>query len=115
MDRRLCEALHVDSREVEAAFPGRTGIYFRYLKRFPEDGTFADLCEAVLCGDLPCIQRSAHALKGLCATLQLKRLRDLAEEIDFLARQGSIDEIEDRMPELTKEYSSVILNIARTT
>lgn len=115
MDQKTFEALQVDAVEIETAFAGREEIYIKYLKRFPADGTFAELRKAVSEKKLPDVVRAAHAFKGLCATLRLTRLYEMARETVDTARQGKIEEVEERMPELTEEYNKVILCIERYT
>ena len=113
MGQKIFEALRVDLVEVETAFAGQVGIYLKYLKRFAADDTFAGLCDAVSRGELSEVERAAHALKGVCATLRLNALCEMAKELDALARQGNMEEIRARMPELLKEYSRVSLEIER--
>ena len=42
----------------------------KLLRKFPEDGSFRELCAAVSAGDLDTAFRCAHSLKGLCLNLE---------------------------------------------
>ena len=115
MNQAVIEALHIDLAEIEAAFGGHIEIYCRYLMRFPKDKTFFELQEAVSEGSGSEIARAAQSLKGLCATLRLTKLAGMAKEIEARAEFGKIEEIEDRMPELLKEYNEIVLCIEQYT
>ena len=115
VNQAVIEALHIDLAEIEAAFGGHIEIYCRYLMRFPKDKTFFELQEAVSEGSGSEIARAAHSLKGLCATLRLTKLAGMAKEIEARAEFGKIEEIEDRMPELLKEYNEIVLCIEQYT
>lgn len=111
MDQKIFEALQADYAEVETAFAGCLELYIKYLKKFPADETYSELLEAVSGQKLPDIECTVHGFKGLCATLRLTTLWEMAKEIEALAKQGKIEEVQNRMPELMKEYNRVILCI----
>lgn len=113
MDCSILEALHLDTEKLEAAFGAHMGIYLKYLYRFPNDHTCQELCDAVRKRDLSQIQRAAHAFKGVCATLQLGKLSELAREMDQLAKAGNLQDIEKEIPGMLMEYNEVISCIQR--
>lgn len=113
MCRKIFEALGIDGDEIEIAFAGNVEIFLRFLRRFPEDDAFAKLREAVSRKDLSCVQYAAHGLKGVCAALRLTGLSRKAKDIETLAKNGKMEEIERRMPELLTEYEKIVLYIER--
>jgi two-component system sensor histidine kinase/response regulator len=48
----------------------------------------ADIASAVLCGDRPEIRRLAHLLKGSCASLGARRLGEVCQALEQIARSG---------------------------
>jgi CheY-like chemotaxis protein len=48
----------------------------------------ADIATAVLCGDRAEIRRLAHLLKGSCASLGARRLGDVCQALEQIARSG---------------------------
>ena len=66
----------------------------RFVRMFPADGSYTQLCEAIAQGDVETAFRAAHTLKGLCLNLGFESLyrvdAALTEELpagDWLARE----------------------------
>ncbi|SDX67157.1 PAS domain S-box-containing protein [Allochromatium warmingii] len=67
---------------------GQLGMYLNLLGRFvehePEER--AHLLDAFTCNDLPTLERAAHRLKGVAATLGAYSVRDLAQSLEQAVR-----------------------------
>ena len=75
---QLSSQLRFDQAGALARFGGSEALLLRFLRRLPEDKTFAALSDAVAAGDLTGVERGAHTLKGVAANLGLDALRDAA-------------------------------------
>ena len=58
----------------------------RFLAKFPDDGSFSNLCAAMESGDCDRAFRAAHTLKGVCGSLSLERLFSSASRLTELLR-----------------------------
>ena len=58
----------------------------KFITKFLDDGSFAELCRSMEQGDRQTAFRAAHSLKGVCANLGFDRLRESASELTELLR-----------------------------
>ena len=61
----------------------------RLLRKFPEDRSFRDLCDALPKGDLETAFRCAHSLKGLCLNLEIPGLLHSSSALTEALRPGA--------------------------
>ena len=61
----------------------------KLLRKFPEDGSFRELCAAVSAGDLDTAFRCAHSLKGLCLNLEFPGLLASSSALTEVLRPGN--------------------------
>lgn len=83
----------------------------RFLARFPEDDSYARLCQAVAEGRREDAFRSAHSLKGVCASLGLTGLLVPVETLTERLRPASDtlpDEIGWLMEAVRQEYELTV-------
>lgn len=71
--------------QAEKRFPNAAFIK-RFIAKFPDDGSFAELCGAMQNGKRADAFRAAHTLKGVCANLSFDRLFSSAESLTELLR-----------------------------
>ena len=84
----------------------------RFLRRFPEDGSYDALCAAVAGGSADAVFQAAHALKGVCMSLGLTKLQQSAGALAEEARAGkSILEIKPLFEQVSEDYKRVIESI----
>lgn len=100
---------HVDTQLGLSRAGGCLPLYLRFLKRFPEDGSFNDLLRALERGDLQTAFLSAHTLKGLCAQLGITPLSQAASALcerlrplDPAALPGALEETRALHPLYTR-------------
>ena len=67
------QAMGGDFEQLEKRFPSKAMVR-RFIARFLEDGTYAQLCQAMETGNREEAFRSAHTLKGVSANLGLDGL-----------------------------------------
>ena len=98
----------------------RTGgsrvLYLRFLKRFPEDDSFARLPAFLEAGDVQGAFHAAHTLKGLAAQLSITALAGPASELCELLRPlnpAALPEAKERFLALAPVYREIIAQIRR--
>jgi HPt (histidine-containing phosphotransfer) domain-containing protein len=76
-----------------------------YLDDSPQ--RIAEIELALAQGDTERLTRAAHSLKGSCANFGASRLRAISEQIEKLGRQGALQEVPARLPELKVAFAQV--------
>ena len=74
----------------------------RFVRKFLDDKSHEQLCEAVGANDRAAAFRAAHTLKGVCANLRFTMLKDSASALTELLRPDSGNIPADAMPALDK-------------
>ena len=82
----------------------------RFVKKFPADGSFALLKDALARGCREEAFRAAHTLKGVAQNLGFTSLYEKASAVTEILRGGSM-EVAHLMPELEKLYLLTIESI----
>ena len=88
----------------------------KFLRKFPEDTSFATLCSALPSGDRDTAFRCAHNLKGLCLNLGFPRLLQSSSQLTEALRPGTpyLQEQVDALLEQTRlDYHQVCEAISR--
>lgn len=65
--------------------------------------------------DLSEAQRAAHSIKGAAASIGAEAIHRAAYDIETAARDGSIKEVRERLPELEWTFASFLEAIARNS
>ena len=86
-----CDALGFDYGETLRRFAGSDVLLRRFLCRFPEDVSFAQLEQALADGRWKDAFLAAHTLKGVAASLGLSRLYEAVSPLAEALRAGRID------------------------
>ena len=98
-----------DFAQVEKRLPS-VSLVKRFITKFLDDGSFAELCQAMQAGDRKEAFRAAHTLKGVCANLSFDRLGASAGQLTELLRTEN-----DRIPEdAALVYNAVIQDYSLT-
>ena len=82
----------------------------RLLRKFPEDGSFRELCAAVPAGDRETAFRCAHSLKGLCLNLELPRLLKSSSALTEALRPGNEycpETVDKLLAQVRQDYQTV--------
>lgn len=97
----------VDVDGTISRFMNDSDIYFKFLKRFPDEDRLTPVKEALAEKDLEKLDRTAHKLKGVSANLGMTALSEAARSIELKAKDGSLDGTDADMELTEKLYNEV--------
>ena len=83
----------------------------RFITKFLDDGSYAQLCGAMQAGQRQEAFRAAHTLKGVCANLRFTMLKDSASALTELLRPDSDNIPADAMlalDKVTADYQATV-------
>ena len=75
-------------------------------------GMFSDMQQALQAGDVERFRRAAHSLKTNANTFGAIQLAEKAKELEYLAREGSL-EIGNTLEELHNAYGKAVIELRR--
>ena len=111
MNVRECyEKMGADFDEVLGRL-GTNDMVARFAKKFPDDGSFAGIFEALDKGNIQEAFRAVHTLKGVCLNLGLTQLHKVSFELTELFRAGSIDGADELLEKLKEQYEITVDSI----
>jgi CheY-like chemotaxis protein len=92
---------------------GNERLYRAMLRQYAEDqaDTPTALRASLAAGDMTTAERLAHTLKGVSATLGIKRPSEAAEVVEDRVRHGRLEGIEDDLAALEQATAAVIAAI----
>ena len=64
----------------------------KFVRKYPADGSYAELKDAMAAGDLDTAFRAAHTMKGVAYNLSFTRLGDAASDLTEALRPGHEDQ-----------------------
>lgn len=108
MDREKLEAAGIDYEGGLGRFVGNTGLYQKYLLKFPDDTHAAEAMAAYAAGDLKTVLERVHALKGLAGTLGFSALYEVCAEIVKRLRQEENPDLEAKMQVMERECKKMV-------
>lgn len=79
------QQLHGDYAQVLQRLPS-AALVERFVGKFLDDDSYANLRSALAAGDAETAFRAAHTLKGVCANLSFEQLRASASDLTELLR-----------------------------
>ena len=99
----------VIDRNVYDALVDTMGVDFlaEMVGAFIEEGEqfLADLRASLPAGDVERFRRAAHSMKSNAATFGAMELSALAKELEEMARAGSLDGAEEKLPSLAEAFA----------
>ncbi len=84
----------------------------KFVKRFPQDPNFEELCRALEAKDYETAFRAAHTLKGVSATLSFTQLFKADNVLTEELRAGKTEGLEGLMAEVKMRYEETVLAIS---
>lgn len=105
--QELSEKLDLSLNTTLARFGGNQPLFLRFLRRFPSDATWQQLCEAVQKQDYQQIEVGAHTLKGVSANLGLDTFSHLCNEIVSSVRTQQYDALPGLMQQTSSCYEQI--------
>ena len=76
----------------------------RFLKKFPDDPSYHNLCEAFAQNDVKAAFCAAHTLKGICQNLAIANLAQPLCTMTELLRAERLEEARALLPEVQAQY-----------
>lgn len=89
-------------------FSGRTEIYVKYLKKFPEDTYYPAMLEALEKKDVEEAFANAHSLKGTSGNLSLNSFYDSIVALVEALREKDIDKALELLPEVKEKHEKTV-------
>ena len=80
----------------------------RFVKKYPANPSFDELCEAVERSDWESAFRAAHTLKGVCQNLGFTNLYQPAYELTEVLRAGTLEGSKEWFDRVTEQYNITI-------
>jgi len=88
---------------------GSDSLIERFVKMFPSDESYANLCKAMDEKNWSEVFGASHTLKGICANLSFKNLYEAASTLTEDVRKGSPSEkVHDYFDKVCSEYKIVM-------
>lgn len=106
--KQRMEQAGVDVSGGTERFMGNEALFEKFLRRFPQDKTYAELVDAISAGDIGRAFTAAHTLKGVCGNLSMLRMEQLvSRQVEYL-RGGDLASASGLMPDIAAVYEAVI-------
>lgn len=83
-------------------------LIIRFAGKFPEDGCFLALTQALDSGDVETAFRSAHTLKGLALNLEFQKLAHSAAKITEMLRAGNLEDARAYAGQVREDYEMTV-------
>lgn len=108
MMQKKLEELGIHYTEVLARFAGNEVLMERFMKKFPQDQTFQQLCDAIEKKDMDEIGVAAHTLKGVSANLGFQKLFQKCSDLVAVVRNGETDKVPGLFEDVKQEYYHIV-------
>ena len=112
MDQTTLLRLHeigIDTEELLERCMGNEKLACRLLLKFVDDRNYDSLTDALAVNDTEKAIAAAHALKGMCGNLSMKRLQTLFETELTLLRGGDVAAARELLGEASAVYTETRL------
>lgn len=100
--------IEADSRAVLERFMGNKSLLIKFLKKFLDDSSYQDLCEALNTCDYEKALVASHTLKGVSGNLGLAPLFQYSSEIVTAIRETRYEDIKPAFEQLRIHYEKII-------
>lgn len=102
----LAAGINVDS--AMARFMNNAALLEKFLRRFPDDPNYAQLCQALEQGDVDAAFTAAHTLKGVAGNLSLDNLFAATSVVVESLRNQDLTAARQQMLQLQAAYTRVL-------
>lgn len=89
-------------------FSGRTEIYVKYLKKFPDDKYYSALIDALENKDIEEAFVNAHSLKGTAGNLSLNSFYNALYNLVEALREKDLDKALELLPAVKETHEKTI-------
>lgn len=104
--------LQVDEKTLLNRFSGNRALMERFIRKFSQDKTYMELCEAKRTEDTDGMLRAAHTLKGISGNLGMDALYRFCSQMVEDLRAGQLEHIDERFASIQQEYERIIRCLA---
>lgn len=107
------EQMGGDFSQMKSRIPS-VNLISKFIAKFPDDGSFSELCSAMEEGQRAKAFNAAHTLKGVCGNLSLDKLCASSSRLTELLRPEADAVSEEAyavMEEVKRDYETVISTI----
>ena len=108
MDTNKLQLAGINYADGVKRFSGNTGLYEKFLFRFPEDPSYEDMIKALEAQDYDTAFRAAHTMKGVTGNLSLETLHSNLLPLVEALRNKELNGIDDMLKKVEECYSKVI-------
>lgn len=111
MEQRVIAALQAYGMDVAgttARFGGNENLLLKYLRRFPADPSFCELCAAMQAEKREAVKAACHTLKGVTGTLGLTPLYNAASDMMAMLRQSDDADVTAPFAAVQEAYHQAI-------
>lgn len=112
-DKEVLLLAGIDIEEAMSRFMNNEGLMMKFLLRFPEDQSFAQMKKALEEKNADEAYQAAHSLKGLAGNLAMKKLFKVASQVVDDLRKGDLQAAEKKREALEQEYQCVLKALER--
>lgn len=105
---KAMEPVVEDCESTLRRFVGNEGLWERFVRKFPGDQAYQNICEATAEQDVERIIREAHTLKGIAANLGFDALSQAASKMVEHGRHDQPECFPKDLDEIRTEYDRVI-------
>lgn len=106
--REAFEQLNLDYNELLSRFFEDEQLVTRFLKKFPADKSFEQLCKAKEAQDYKQMEVAAHTLKGIAGNLGLQSLFEPAQALVTAIRNGQQEKAPELLEKIETTYYTII-------
>ena len=103
--------LGMDYSAVLERFSGNESLLEKFVRKFPADRSYAELCAAIESGDAQGVTFHAHALKGLAGNLGFSALYKCAANLNNAGKENKTEQFPELFKQIEAEYKKVIQGI----
>lgn len=94
-------------------FGGSQMMLERFVKKFPQDATFAALKDAAEQKNYPEVEKAAHTLKGIAGNLGFTALYQGCSNLVAAVRNGNFEQADTLWETVQQEYETVFTAVAQ--
>ena len=108
--RENLEGIGVDVGHTLNRYLGREELFFKFLRKFLDDKSYEELCQAAKQREYQEAFKYAHTLKGISANLGLGQLYDVAYKLTEELRTAPYEEEEiiESMLQIQRVYNQLV-------
>lgn len=111
--RQLLAAAGIDVDDALDRFLDNDTLMIKFLLRFPQDGNFSRLRNAMAQSDAAGAFEAAHTFKGVVGNLSMQELFSQVSAMVEDLRRGDLRTAAERMPALEKAYGQILEALAQ--